>query len=105
MSERRPPKTAEPKGERDSRESWEGEGGSVDETVPRKARRGNPVVSGRTVQAGGPDQPYKVVLTHEDGHTSERACATVREGEAFIRSVIPVQPRRDTSRDRGPGQS
>ena len=105
MPKPRPPGTAEAKGERDSRESWEDEGGSVDETVPRKNRRRNRVVSGRIVQAGGPDQPYKVVLTYEDGHISERPCATMREGEAFIRSAIPAQPKRDTSRDRGPGQS
>jgi hypothetical protein len=70
--------------------------------VPRKSKRGDRVVSGRIVQAGGPRERYKVVLTHEDGHTSERPCPTMREGEAYIRSVIPPQPKRDTSRDRPP---
>ena len=100
MTDNRSSKTVE----RDSREAWEDEGGSIDERVP-KDRRSNRVVSGRMVQAGGPDQPYKAVLTYEDGHTTERACATMREGEAYIRSVIPAPPSRDTSRDRRPGQS
>jgi len=76
-----------------------------DEASVGDNRHSDRVVSGRIVQAGGAGKPYTVVLTHEDGHTSEHACRTTREGEAFIRSVIPSQPKRDTSRDRGPGEA
>jgi hypothetical protein len=92
-------------GERESREAWEDEGGSLSRRAHSDNRHADRIVSGRIVQAGGPSQPYKVVLTHEDGHTSEHPCVTMREGEAFIRSVIPSQPKRDTSRDRAPGES
>jgi hypothetical protein len=92
-------------GERESRNAWEDEGGSVSSRAHSDNRHADRIVSGRIVQAGGSSEPYKVVLTHEDGHTSEHPCATMREGEAFIRSVIPSQPKRDTSRDRAPGQS
>jgi hypothetical protein len=91
--------------ERESREAWEDEGGSVDQWVPRKGRYADRAVSGRIVQAGGSGTPFKVVLTHEDGHTSEHPCATMREGEAFIREAIPTPAKRDTSRDRAAGQS
>ena len=103
-SSRRIPAAASDR-ERERRDAWEDEGGSVDLRVPRGNRHADRIVSGRIVQAGGAGQPYKVVLTHEDGHTSEQPCHTMREGEAFIRSVIPSQPKRDISRDRGPGQS
>jgi hypothetical protein len=76
-----------------------------DEASVGDNRHSDRVVSGRIVQAGGTGKPYTVVLTHEDGHTSTHACATMREGEAFIRSVIPSQPKRDSSRDRGPGEA
>jgi hypothetical protein len=91
--------------ERESRNAWEDEGGSVDQKVPRDARYADRVVSGRIVQKGGSGQPYTVVLTHEDGHTSEHPCATMREGEAFIRRTTPTPPKRDTSRDTKPGQA
>jgi hypothetical protein len=92
-------------GERESREAWEDEGGSVGRRAHTDNRHADRIVSGRIVQAGGSGEPFKVVLTHEDGHRSEHPCASMREGEAFIRSVIPSQPKRDTSRDRAPGQS
>ena len=96
---------AETPGERDSREAWEDEGGSVDQKVRRKDRYADQVVSGRIVQKGGTGQPYKVVLTHDDGRNSEHHCATMREGEAFIRRAAPTPPKRDTSRDRPAGRS
>jgi hypothetical protein len=86
--------------ERESRNAWEDEGGSVDERLPRKRRYADRPVSGRIVQAGGSGAPFKVELTHEDGHKSEHLCATMREGEAFIRDAIPTPAKRDTSRDR-----
>jgi hypothetical protein len=97
--------TVETKGERESRSAWEGEGGSVDERVPRATRYADRAISGRIVQKGGPNAPYVVELTHEDGHKSEHPCATMREGEAFIKNAVPTPPRRDTSRDHPHGQS
>ena len=92
--------------ERESRNSWEDEGGSVDERVPASNRYADRVVSGRIVQnKGGAGHGYKVELTHEDGHKSDHPCADMREGEAFIRRVIPTPPKRDTSRDHAAGQS
>ena len=92
--------------DRESREAWEDEGGSVDDSVPARSRRyADRVVSGRIVQKGGPGHPYSAVLTHEDGHTSEHSFATMREGEDFIRRAAPTPPKRDTSRDRPPDRS
>jgi hypothetical protein len=104
MADDRPPPKA-PDSERASRHVWEVEGGSVDQRVPGDNRYADRVVSGRIVQKGGSGQPYTVVLTHEDGHTSEHPCATMREGEAFIRRAAPAPPKRDSSRDRKPGQA
>lgn len=105
MDDKRSSRTIDRRVERESREAWEDEGGSVDQTVPNKRRYANRVVSGRIVQKGGSGQPYTVVLTHEDGHTSEHPCTTMREGEAFIRGAAPTPPKRDTSRDRLAGES
>ena len=108
MPDRKPtrsPQAPESAAERGSREAWEDEGGSVDERVPRKGRYADRVVSGRIAQKGGTGRPYTVVLTHEDGHTSEHRFATMREGEAFVQRAIPTPPKRDSSRDRPPGQS
>lgn len=105
MTENRSSRTAKDTIERERRNAWEDEGGSVDERVPRRDRYADRVVSGRIVQKGGPDSPYTVELIHEDGHKSEHPCATVREGEAFIKKAVPTPPGRDTSRDRPAGQS
>jgi hypothetical protein len=105
MIDDRPPPKTQARSERESRHAWEDEGGSVDQRVPREARYADRVVSGRIVQRGGSGQPYTVVLTHEDGHTSEHPCVTMREGEAFIRRAAPTPPKRDASRDRNPGQA
>jgi hypothetical protein len=91
---------------RESRNTWEDEGGSVDESVPAKSRYSDRVISGRIVQnKGGSGQAFTVELTHEDGHKSDHPCADMREGEAFIREAIPTPPKRDTSRDHAAGQS
>jgi hypothetical protein len=105
MTERRSSKTAETKGDRERRNAWEDEGGSVDVRVPATTRFSDRVISGRIVHKGRPDAPYMVELTHEDGHKSEHPCATMREGEAFIKNAAPTPPRRDTSRDHPNGQS
>ena len=92
--------------ERESRNSWEDEGGSVDESVPAKSRYSDRVVSGRIVQGrGGSGHGFTVELTHEDGRKSRHPCADMREGEAFIRRAIPTPPKRDTSRDHSAGNA
>jgi hypothetical protein len=50
------------------------------------------VTSGRVVITPGEVKPYKVVLGHSRANDSEHAVATVREGEAFIRSELPAGP-------------
>jgi hypothetical protein len=47
---------------------------------------------GRMVLTPGEVQPYKVVLEHAQSNDTEHAFATMREGEAFIRSELPVTP-------------
>lgn len=48
-----------------------------------------PIVSGRIVIDRGGEQPYKLVLRHEPPATSVHAVATIREGEAMLRTLIP----------------
>jgi hypothetical protein len=105
MADKRSVNPPETRGDRERRSAWEDEGGRVDERVPRTTRYADRAISGRIVQRGGPDAPYVVELTHEDGHKSEHPCATMREGEAFIKNAIPTPPKRDTSRDHAQGQS
>lgn len=54
---------------------------------------------GRVVQTPTMDQPYKVVFQHENGVDTEQAVATMREGEALIKSETPAVLERDRSRD------
>lgn len=106
MPQKRSSKSAaEAKSDRESRSAWDNEGGSVDARVPITTRYADRVISGRIVHRGRPDSHYMVELTHEDGHKSEHPFATMREGEAFIKSAAPTPPRRDTSRDHPNGQS
>jgi hypothetical protein len=44
-------------------------------------------VNGRMVLCRGSSEPYKAVLTYEDGRTSEHPFRSLREGEAFLRDV------------------
>ena len=50
------------------------------------------VTGGRVVVTPGEALPYKVVLEHAEANDSEYAFATMREGEAFIRSELPAIP-------------
>jgi hypothetical protein len=52
------------------------------------------VTGGRMVVTPEEIQPYKVVLEHAHTNDSEHAFATMREGEAFFRSELPVAPAR-----------
>jgi hypothetical protein len=46
------------------------------------------VTRGRIVLARGREQPYLVVMENEAGDRSEHLVATIREGEAIIRSRL-----------------
>jgi hypothetical protein len=59
-------------------QQWDNEGGHMSST------------SGRVKHVRGADLPYLVVLAHPDGEASERAFATMREAEAFIKRNTPV---------------
>jgi hypothetical protein len=56
--------------------------------------------AGRVVHTAGSPLAYKVILTHGDGEESERAFATMREAEVFIRASTPVPVDRRTLYDR-----
>jgi hypothetical protein len=73
---------------KDEQDVWENEGGHMSST------------KGRIVRAPGNERPYKVILSHADGAESERAFATMREAEAFIRRCTPAPPTRRTLYDR-----
>jgi hypothetical protein len=51
------------------------------------------VTRGRVVLATGQEHPYVVVLEDEWGGRSEHLVATIRDGEAMIRSrMAPTRP-------------
>ena len=58
--------------------------------------------SGRIVSVRGSDKPFKVIMTRDDGETSEHMFATMREAEAFVRRNTPRPPERSTTYDREP---
>jgi hypothetical protein len=55
---------------------------------------------GRIVTTRDADLPYKVILSHDQGPETERAFATMREAEAFIRRNTPRPQARSTFWDR-----
>ena len=59
--------------------------------------------AGRIVGTSDNEMPYKVILSLEDGETTEHAFATMREAEAFIRRNTPRPPVRSTTYDHNPG--
>ena len=59
-------------------QSWDNEGGHMSSTA------------GRVTHAPRAVLPYVVVLQHQGGEPTERAFATMREAEAFIRRNTPV---------------
>jgi hypothetical protein len=68
--------------------AWENEGGHMSSRFGR-------IVRDTTVHPA-----YKVVLSHDDGDESERAFATMREAEAFVRRNTPRPQVRNSLRDR-----
>ena len=67
--------------------NWDNEGGHLSSTA------------GRVVRSLENGVPYKVILTHPDGKTSERMFSTMQEAEAFIRRSTPQPAARSTLRD------
>ena len=55
--------------------------------------------SGRIVRTSNSDLPYKAILTSGQNAEAERAFATMREAEAFIRRNMPRPRARSTSWD------
>jgi uncharacterized Zn-finger protein len=56
----------------------------------KAGRLATAVTGGRVVVTPGEVQPYKVVLEHAHMNDTEHAFGSMREGEAFIRSEMPV---------------
>jgi hypothetical protein len=56
---------------------------------------------GKIVHTPGRELPYNAILTHDAGENTERAFATMREAEAFIKRNTPVPTPHRTTYDRG----
>jgi hypothetical protein len=69
-------------------EGWENEGGHMSSRF------------GRIVRDPAGQKPYKVILSHDQGADSERAFATMRDAEAFVRRNTPRPKARSTFWDR-----
>jgi hypothetical protein len=69
-------------------EGWENEGGHMSSRF------------GRIVRDPAGQKPYKVILSHDQGAESERAFATMRDAEAFVRRNTPRPKARSTFWDR-----
>lgn len=57
--------------------------------------------SGRVVSNPGAVQPFKAVMTREDGSTFEVSFSTSREAEEFVSRNTPRPPARSTTYDHG----
>ncbi|MGX7953230.1 hypothetical protein ACWPM1_11780 [Tsuneonella sp. HG249] len=55
---------------------------------------------GYIVLTSAMEEPYMVILEHEDGPDTETAVSTIRQGEDLIREKTPAPPKRDTTFDR-----
>ena len=56
---------------------------------------------GRVVGTPHAAMPYKVILTHGSGESTEHAFETMREAEAYVRRNTPRPPARSTTYDHG----
>ncbi len=74
------------------KDNWDNEGGHMSST------------RGRVVRTFEGELPYKVVLDHDGGDFTERAFATMRNAEAFIRRNTPLPAARCTLFDRAAGE-
>jgi hypothetical protein len=72
---------------------WQQSRTDMEAVVPSASR-------GHIVQTPTKEQPYKVVLEHENSPDTEHAVGTVREGESLIRDQTPAPAPRDRSADR-----
>lgn len=73
---------------KNEQDNWENEGGHMSSG------------RGRVVRTPDAELPYKVLLTHDCGDVTERAFATMRTAEAFIRCKTPRPAARCTLFDR-----
>ena len=73
-------------------DNWDNEGGRMS-----SAR-------GRVILTPEGELPYKALLTHDGAEVTERAFATMREAEAFIRCNTPRPEARCTLFDRAAGE-
>jgi hypothetical protein len=69
-------------------ECWENEGGHMSSRF------------GRIVRDPAGQEPYKVILSHDQGGESERVFPTMRDAEAFVRRNTPRPKARDIFWDR-----
>ena len=69
-------------------DAWEDEGGHMSSRF------------GRIVHNAAAHKPYNVILSHDRGAESERAFATMRDAEAFVRRNTPRPKPQSTFRDR-----
>ena len=69
-------------------DGWENEGGHMSSRF------------GRIVHNAAGQKPYKVILSHDQGAESERAFATMRDAEAFVRRNTPRPKPQSTFWDR-----
>ena len=55
--------------------------------------------AGRIVSTPGAAQPFKAIMSREDGQTFERTFGTMEDAEAFVRRNTPRPPGRSTTYD------
>ena len=59
--------------------------------------------AGRIVSTPGEAQPFKAIMSREDGRTFERAFRSMEEAEAFVRRNTPRPQARSTTYDHDAG--
>lgn len=59
--------------------------------------------AGRIVSTPGEAQPFKAIMSREDGETFERAFGSMEDAEAFVRRNTPRPQARSTTYDHDAG--
>lgn len=85
---------------------------SAQEEADAKARKVEPgeekgghmsCTAGRIVSTPGEAQPFKAIMSREDGETFERAFGSMEDAEAFVRRNTPRPQARSTTYDHDAG--
>ena len=85
---------------------------SAQEEVDAKTRRADrdekdgghmSCTAGRIVSTPGEAQPFKAIMSREDGQTFERAFGSMEDAEAFVRRNTPRPQDRSTTYDHDAG--